>query len=320
MTMEESRENFKPKIDLFKELNFQTIEDAVKQSYAEILAGIKKERDVFPTKWKTFNRQLNGGLSPGKLYVIGGRPGVGKSMFSNQLLFDVLDNDMIKENKLIVLYWTFEMPGYQQILRIGSAKTAVSTFDLLSVEKTLDDVNYQTYIRMMEKYKKYPIYFKNNAQNLKYVETVIKRLHEEYPDKIILNVFDHSRLFLKNKEQSELEMLTELSHLCIHLQQETKCINILLSQLNRNIEKPERMEQQFQPMLSDLFGADSLGQDAEVVIMLNRPHDLYNITKPYLGEDPKNLLAVHLEKNRNGNIGFIPFETDMKFFKLNERE
>lgn len=53
--------------------------------------------------------------------------------------------------------------------------------------------------------------------------------------------------------------------------------------------------------------------------MLNRPHDLYNITKPYLGENPVNLLAVHLEKNRNGNIGFLPFETDMKYFKLSER-
>lgn len=315
--MAESQENYK--LDLFKELKFQSIEEAVKQSYAEILAGIKQERIVFPTNWQRFNRQLNGGLSPGKLYVIGGRPGVGKSMFSNQLLFDVLDNDMSKNNKLLVLYWTFEMPGYQQVLRIGSAKTSVSTFDLLSVENILDDISYQTYVRMMEKYKKYPIYFKNNAQNLKYVETVITRIHEEYPDKIILNVFDHSRLFIKSKEESELEMLTNLSHLCIHLQQKTKCINILLSQLNRNIEKPERMEQQYQPMLSDLFGADSLGQDAEVVIMLNRPHDLYNITKPYLGENPVNLLAVHLEKNRNGNIGFIPFETDMKYFKLSER-
>lgn len=257
--MAESQENYK--IDLFKELKFQSIEDAVKQSYAEILAGIKQERIVFSTNWQRFNRQLNGGLSPGKLYVIGGRPGVGKSMFSNQLLFDVLDNDMSKNNKLLVLYWTFEMPGYQQVLRIGSAKTSVSTFDLLSVENILDDISYQTYVRMMEKYKKYPIYFKNNAQNLKYVETVITRIHEEYPDKIILNVFDHSRLFLKSKEESELEMLTNLSHLCIQLQQKTKCINILLSQLNRNIEKPERMEQQYQPMLSDLFGADSLGQD-----------------------------------------------------------
>jgi len=315
--MDESQKN--SKIDLLKELKFQSIEEAIKLSYAEILAGKKRERIVFPTKWEKFNNNLLGGFNPGKLYTIGGRPGVGKSMFSNQLIFDVLDVDKQNNNRLLVLYWSFEMQGYQQILRIGSAKTSVSTFDLLSVKNILDDVTFNTYKHLMDKYKHYPVYFKNNAQNLKYVETVVKRIHEEYPNKTILNIFDHSRLFLKAKEQSELEMLTQLSHLCIVLQQETKCINILLSQLNRNIEKPDRIDQQYQPMLSDLFGADSLGQDSEAVIMLNRPYDLYNITRPYLGEDPVNLLAVHLEKNRNGNIGMIPFETDMKYFKLKER-
>ena len=37
------------------------------------------------------------------------------------------------------------------------------------------------------------------------------------------------------------------------------CINILLSQLNRNIEQ-EISKQQYQPLLTDLFGGDSIGQ------------------------------------------------------------
>ena len=48
---------------------------------------------------------------------------------------------------------------------------------------------------------------------------------------------------------------------------------ILLSQLNRNIEQEFRAKQQYQPLLTDLFGGDSIGQDAHVVMMLQRPYD-----------------------------------------------
>ena len=45
-------------------------------------------------------------------------------------------------------------------------------------------------------------------------------------------------------------------------------------------------------------------------MMLQRPYDLYGITDKYCGEDPVGLMAVHIEKNRDGLLGMIPFETD----------
>ena len=85
-------------------------------------------------------------------------------------------------------------------------------------------------------------------------------------------------------------------------------INILLSQLNRNIEQEHRAKNQYQPLLTDLFGGDSIGQDAHVVMILNRPYDLYGITNEYCGEDPQGLLACHMEKNRDGLLGMIGYE------------
>ncbi len=80
------------------------------------------ERDVYiQTKWERLNTNLLGGLQPGKMYVVAGRPGVGKSAFSNQMIFDLLDNN--KDKQLTVLYWSFEMPGYQQILRAGAKRS-----------------------------------------------------------------------------------------------------------------------------------------------------------------------------------------------------
>ena len=81
------------------------ISQSVNQSVAEVRTGINGNRIVFPTKWPRLNKNLMGGLQRGKMYVIAGRPGVGKSAFSNQLIFDVLDSNVNKQ--VVVLYWSF---------------------------------------------------------------------------------------------------------------------------------------------------------------------------------------------------------------------
>ena len=68
-----------------------------------------------------------------------------------------------------------------------------------------------------------------------------------------------------------------------------------------------------------MFGGDSIGQDAHVVMILNRPYDLYGITDSYCGENPQGLLACHMEKNRDGLLGMIGYEADMSTFTIKER-
>ena len=47
---------------------------------------------------------------------------------------------------------------------------------------------------------------------------------------------------------------------------------------------------------------------------------LYGITARYAGEDPRGLMAVHLEKNRDGILGMIPFDFDGAKFTITERK
>ena len=138
------------------------------------------------------------------------------------------------------------------------------------------------------------------------------------PDDTVINVFDHSRLVLGDAS-TELQRLNTVSKGCMWMQSKMGVINILLSQLNRNIEQEHRAKAQYQPLLTDLFGGDSIGQDAHVVMMLQRPFDLYGITDTYCNEDPKGLLACHIEKNRDGLLGMIPYEAEMSTFTINER-
>jgi|TARA_R110002020_G_scaffold227467_5_gene438081 replicative DNA helicase len=312
-----TQEKLPPELrDPFKEGGFKSINKAISASLHQVTDGMKGKRTIYPTKWPRLNKNLLGGLQPGKMYVIAGRPGVGKSAFSNQLIFDLLDNNQFK--KLLVLYWSFEMPGYQQILRAGAKGSNKQVSELLSVEHKLENDAYEAFKKEVLKYSHYPIYFNNIPRDMEFVKKSNVDVTNKYPDHTIINVFDHSRLILSEKDQ-ELQKLNEVSKGCMWLQAKMGCINILLSQLNRNIEQEHRAKAQYQPLLTDLFGGDSIGQDAHVVMMLQRPNDLYGITDKYCDEDPIGLLALHVEKNRDGLLGMIPYEAEMSTFTINER-
>ena len=303
--------------NVFDVRGFQKIDKAVRQSIAVVKEAKLGKRDVLSTSWPRINRNLLGGLQQGKMYVIAGRPGVGKSAFSNQLVFDILDTNAHK--KLIVLYWTFEMPGYQQVMRSASKDVRKQMGELLSVDTRLSDMDFKTYASKVQKYGNYPIYFNNVPRSMEYIMNTNEELFEQHPHHTVINLFDHSRL-IRGAEDTELKRLNTISKGCMWMQSKLGTINILLSQLNRNIEQEHRAKNQYQPLLTDLFGGDSIGQDAHVVMILNRPYDLYGITNEYCGEDPKGLLACHVEKNRDGLLGMIGYEADMSTFNIRERK
>ena len=307
----ESHDSFDDSLKEFRHISL-----SVDKSIEEIKAAQTGQRVVFPTGWPRLNRNLLGGLQKGKMYVIAGRPGVGKSAFSNQLIFDVLDNN--KDKKVIVLYWTFEMPDYQQIMRAASNKAQLQFSQLYSVDQKLSAEGLKQYEDAVDSYRKYPIFFCSIPQNMVKIKEINNRVFQKYPEHTIINLFDHSRLIL-GSEDTELLKLNNVSKTCMWLQARMGSISILLSQLNRNIEQEYRAKQQYQPQLTDLFGGDSIGQDAHVVMMLQRPFDLYGITDSYCGEDPEGLLACHIEKNRDGQLGMIPYEADLSTFNLTER-
>tara|TARA_R100001082_G_scaffold83252_1_gene49993 strand:- start:272 stop:1213 length:942 start_codon:yes stop_codon:yes gene_type:complete len=304
--------------NIFQGRGFQKIDKAVSQSIAIVKDAMNGKRDVYPTKWPRLNKNLLGGLQGGKMYVIAGRPGVGKSAFSNQMIFDLLDAN--QDKNMVVLYWSFEMPGYQQIMRSASKQVKKQLGDLLSVEARLKDEEFKNYANNVQRYNKYPVYFNNVPRTMEYIRQTNEQIFMDNPKARVINIFDHSRLIRGPQEHTELMKLNEISKGCMWMQSRMGVINILLSQLNRNIEQEHRAKNQYQPLLTDLFGGDSIGQDAHVVMILNRPFDIYGITATYCDENPKGLLACHVEKNRDGLLGMIPYEADMSTFTIKERK
>jgi len=89
---------------------------------------------------------------------------------------------------------------------------------------------------------------------------------------------------------------------------------LILSQLNRNIDNPERSKDGDYGnyvLDSDLFGADALLQHADVVLGINKPSirkiRFYGPEKFIISDE--DTLAFHFLKSRNGT-------TRLSFFKL----
>ena len=85
---------------------------------------------------------------------------------------------------------------------------------------------------------------------------------------------------------------------------------LILTQLNREIDDAERQkpgQQGNYPTEKDVFGSDALLQCADVMIAYNRPAkynlSYYGPTQYMITPSDKYLLAVHVLKNRYGEVG-----------------
>ena len=59
---------------------------------------------------------------------------------------------------MVVLYWTFEMPGYQQIMRSASKDLKQGLGELFSLDKPLSQVDFNKYAANASRYNNYDIY------------------------------------------------------------------------------------------------------------------------------------------------------------------
>ena len=108
-------------------------------------------------------------------------------------------------------------------------------------------------------------------------------------------------------------MLYELGEILTDLKRRFPIAFIVLSQLGRNVETPERNpDGKYGNYIlpTDLFGGDALYQHADLVIGINRPSLKYI---QYYGPDryiidDEDILVFHFLKCRNG-------DTRMSFFK-----
>ena len=282
----------------------------------------RKEHNVISlaTRWKKLNRCCMGGIEPNTVYTIAGISGSGKSSVANLIQTDLID--LNPNMDIVVLTFSLEMVGFRQIGRTLSNKLRRTTSDLYSSHQDLDDDTYQKVINVSNQLKNYPIYFVDNPGSPEQVRQTILSFYDKYvkdQNKYFVIIYDHT--LLTKRVGTTIETMSELQEVFIQIKKLPLTSIIQLSQMNRNIESPERINNSLAhyPMRSDLSSSDSIFQASDYVLVIHRP-EILNIHE--YGPDhlpTKNKVYIHILKNRDaGKPCILEFENDLMYNNLIE--
>ncbi|MFC7619652.1 replicative DNA helicase [Microlunatus sp. GCM10028923] len=227
--------------------------------------------------------ELTNGLHPGQMIIVAARPGCGKST----LALDLARAASIK-NGLTSAIFSLEMSQIEITMRLLSAEASIPLSHIRGGRMSDDD--WQRVATKMGQVSEAPLYI-DDSPNLTMMEIRAKarRLKQRHDLKLVL--IDYIQLMTSGKkvESRQLEV-SEFSRQLKLLAKELEIPVVALSQLNRGPE--QRTDKK--PMLSDLRESGSLEQDADLVMLLNRP-DLYDKESERAGE-----ADFDVAKHRNG--------------------
>ena len=259
-------------------LKLETLADGMQDTIDEL--GSKPT--YIETPWDNLNWLING-WAPGRLYVVGARPSVGKTVFGLQAALAL-------SNMGPVAYTSLEMSSNE--LR----KRAISHLARLDMQR-------------IQKYKLLSADWENINHHRQSLDN--GNLHIDPSDDHSLHqIIRHARSLKHRKGlaalvvdyigiidllpgRNERETLTEASKKLKQLSIELDIPVIVLSQLNRGVEGRDNKE----PKPSDLRMSGSLEQDADVVLLLHRD----------LRESPHEMKII-VGKNRQGMTGDAMFD------------
>ena len=270
------------------------------------------------TRWPKFNLYA-GGIEWGNMLTFAGVSGSGKSALANMLETDLFD--LNPEEKFKVLSFNFEMASYRQVLRKISNKIKKTVVDIKSAVMPLSNEDMEYIKAVSEKIARYDIYYVDIPGTVKQIGNTIYKFKKENPGYKILVILDHTRLAKKmGPGQGEQQMIDALCGVFTELKNSFKhsIAFILLSQLNREIEKRTSSPTEHYPVRGDLFGSDAIYQYSDFVFVIHRP-ELLNIKYYGLDRiDTSGKIFLHMLKNRDGETKIIVMENKLKYNLIEE--
>ena len=274
--------------------------------------------DSLRTRWPKFNTLCMGGIEPNAIYTFSGISGSGKSSLVNTLETDLIDLNPNRE--LVVLSFNFEMLASRQVGRKLSYKLKETTSTLYSAVTSIDDNAVEKVKNEAENIKKYPIYYVDTPSTVEHIAETIDYFYDVIAKgKWLIIILDHTLLVTSNG-RDERTTIIDLQKLFMQIKKKPNISIIQISQMNRNIEQPERIinPTNHYPMRSDLSTSDFIFQSSDYVIVLHRP-ELLGITaygpQRQLVAD---MVYLHFLKNREGDLKILRFINDLKYNNLIE--
>ena len=231
------------------------------------------------------------GLQGGDLVIVAGRPSMGKTSFSMNLV----EYAAINQN-LPVAVFSMEMPGAQLATRMLASLSRVNSTKLRTGQ--LDNDDWPKLTSALGLLQDKSIYIDDTpALSPLEVRTRARRLAAEHEHGLGMIMIDYLQLMRggdKNSENRTLE-ISNITRSLKGLAKELDCPVVVLSQLNRSLEqRPNK-----RPVMSDLRESGAIEQDADVIMFIYR-HEVYEPETEHKGA-----AEIIIGKQRNGPIGTV---------------
>lgn len=243
------------------------------------------------------------GLEKKLLYVVAGRPGMGKSTLMMQW-----GKAAAKAGKRVMVF-SYEMPFEQVIRRWVASELNISLSDMKKGK--ISQAQYQQIKESEAFFRSLPISFDTTANSPK--ELRAKVLKEKSRRGVDLVIVDYLQLMsdprFKTGQNRNLEV-AEISKMFKSLAMDLNCPVVVGSQLSRNVESRGNK----QPMLSDLRDSGAIEQDADLVIFCYRD-EYYNPDTPR-----PHMLDLIVSKHRDGETGIIETFFTKNFNRIDSTE
>ena len=222
-----------------------------------------------PTGIPVVDRYLN--LSPGNLFIIGGRPSAGKTALSLQIACEQA------RRGFRVCYFSLETDPDTLTARIIANRLAVPLADVKAKavpQSELDD---------LAELHKLPLFIRSaSGKGAGWIKAQAQRMKAQ------VIFIDYLQLLTASKAKDRYQQITSISIALHELAQTTGILVVALAQLNRNAAHAS-------PSTADLKESGQLEQDADAILLLS-------------GDEAK--YQAILAKNKEGRIGEIPLTFD----------
>lgn len=243
---------------------------------------------AMPTGFADLDRQLSGGLRPGNVVVIAGRPAMGKTSLAVNVAYQVAEAG---DTALIL---SMEMSEQELSDRLMSQAGSVYLSEILA--GNLEGDSGERIMAAVGRLHELPLVIDDQGGLTLYdvgqKARSVKRKHG-----LSLLVIDYLQLMDGNGSAhgTRDQEIGAISRGIKSLAKELEIPIILLSQLNRSLEqRPNK-----RPVMSDLRDSGAIEQDADVILFVYRD-EVYNPNTP-----DKGTAEIIVGKARQGQTGMV---------------